>query len=82
MLISLSLKNDKYKHIDVYSPDTDVLVELMDLVSNGVSGVLTSVIMHAGTQRKLEKIDVRDRVRCVGERKSRALIGFHIFTWR
>ena len=80
MLICYSLSNDKYKHFDVYSPDTDVLVELMDLVSNGVSGALTSIIMHAGTSRKPDKIDIRDRVRCVGERKSRALLGFHIFT--
>ena len=80
LLISHSLSNDKYKHFDVYSPDTDVLVELMDLVSNGVSGELTGITMHAGTQRSPQKIDIRDRVRCVGIRKSQALLGFHIFT--
>ena len=65
MLISHSLSDDKYKHFDVYSPDTDVLIELMDLVS---------------TPHKPENIDIRDRVWCVGERKSQALLGFHIFT--
>ena len=80
LLISHSLSKDKYKHFDVYSPDTDVLVELMDLVSNGVSGALTGITMHAGTQRSPQKIDIRDRVRCVGIQKSRALLGFHIFT--
>ena len=69
LLISHSLSNDKFKHFDVYSPDTDVLIELIDLVSNGVSGVLTSITMHARTQRSPLTIDIRDRVQCLGTRK-------------
>ena len=34
LVMNHSLTEDKYKHFDVYSPDTDVLIQLMDLVSN------------------------------------------------
>ena len=80
LVINYSLSEDKYKHFDVYSPDTDVLVELIDLVSNGVSGALTSTTLHAGNERYPKKIDVMNRVRCLGKRKSQALLGFHLFS--
>ena len=59
-MIQHSLKELTYKHFDVYSPDTDILVELIDLVSNGVSGELTGITLHTGTQRSPQKIDIRD----------------------
>ena len=80
LVINFSLSEDKYKHFDVYSPDTDVLVELIDLVSNGVSGALTSTTLYAGNERYPKKIDVMNRVRCLGKRKSQALLGFHLFS--
>ena len=36
--------------------------------------------MNAGNQRTPKKIDVINRVRCLGTHKSQALIGFHVFT--
>ena len=70
LLINYSLSDDKYKHFDVSSPDTDVLIELMDLVSNGASGELTSITLHAGTVRSPNKIDIMNRVQCIGIWKS------------
>ena len=80
LLMNFSLSENTYKHFDVYSPDTDVLVILMDLVSNGYTGTLTSIILHAGNEKSPKTIDVLDRVKCVGKRKSQALIGFHAFS--
>ena len=66
LFISNSLSNDKYKHFDLYSPVTNLLVKMMYFVSNGVSGALTGITMHAGTQRSPKKIDIKNPVQCLG----------------
>ena len=80
LLLNHSLTDSTYKHFDVYSPDTDVLVILMDLVSNEYSGALTNIILHAGNERSPKTVDVVNRVQCLGRMKSQALIGFHTFS--
>ena len=51
LLLLNSLSDNTCKHFDVYTPDTDILVVLMDLISNGYAGPLTSIILHAGKAR-------------------------------
>ena len=75
-----ALSESSYKHIDIYSTDTDVLVLLIDLVSSEIVGPLTNVIMHAGKGRALKPIDVVDRVKSIGMERSRGLVGMHQFT--
>ena len=53
-----SLKDSTYKHFDIYSVDTDVLVLLMDLVSYDNLGQSTDIILHAGKAKKPKPIDV------------------------
>ena len=74
------LRESTYKHIDVFSPDTDVLVLLVDLVSRGHVGALTNIILHAGKYKIPKDIDVVQRVDALGKRKAQGLIGFHNFT--
>ena len=77
-----------YKHIDVYSLDTDVLILLMDLVSRGHLEALTSLTLYAGFGkakgkskiRETKVIDIIERVRCFGNSKCQGLIGLHNFT--
>ena len=64
LLLLNSLSDDTCKHFDVYSPDTDILVVLMDLISNGYAGPLTSIILHAGKARSPKTIDIINRVQC------------------
>ena len=80
LLLCHSLSTSTYRHVDIYSPDTDVLVLLMDLVSTGNTGATTNVILHAGKESKPKDIDIMGRVQSIGQRKSQALIGLHTFT--
>ena len=80
LLLCHSLSSSTYKQVEVYSPDTDVLVLLMDLVSTGNTGAATNVILHAGKERKPKDIDIVARVECIWRRKSQALVGLHTFT--
>ena len=41
-------RESKLRTIDVWSPDTDVLVFLIDLAANGHLGVLTTIRLLAG----------------------------------
>lgn len=52
------IKDCVYKHIVVSSPDTDVLVLLIDLVAHGRLGSLTTLKFHTGKGNKFRKIDV------------------------
>ena len=64
--------------IDVYSPDTDVFILLMDLIStNNIQGELY-FITGKGTSKRT--IDIRARSLAIGNEKSKGLIGLHAFT--
>ena len=75
-----SIKDCAFRNIVVVSPDTDVLVLLMDLAANGHLGALTNLTFQTGKGTKFRNIDVIDRVRSIGIDKSKALIGLHNFT--
>ena len=79
MLMLYSLTESPHKHFDVYSPDTDVLIELIDLTSRGFAKH-ANIIMHAGKSHAPKTIDVVDRVRCLGHEKSLAMVGLHTLT--
>ena len=79
-----SASEDKFKDIRVWTPDTDVLVELIGLVSNDHLDDQTSLKFLTGKgltgKGKVRVIDVKERVRVIGKTKCQALIGFHNFT--
>ena len=77
---SISSSRSKLTTIDVWSPDTDILVLLIDLAANDHLGVLTTLRLLTGKGAKYRAIDVRDRVVALGPDKSRSLIGLHHFT--
>ena len=79
MLILHSLSTSTNKHFDVYSPDTDVLVELIDLVSRAFADH-SNIIMHAGKSYALKSIDIMNRVHCIGRAKCLAMVGLHTLT--
>jgi len=66
--------------IDVWCPDTDVLILLMHLVANGHLGTSTRLRFLTGKGKKYRVIDIRDRVSVIGMDKSKGLIGLHHFT--
>jgi hypothetical protein len=70
----------KLRTIDVWSPDTDVLVLLIDLAAIDHLGVLTTLRLLTGKGAKYRAIDVRDRVVALGPEKTRGLIGLHHFS--
>ena len=61
------------RDIDVWSPDTDVLIFLMDLVTHGRLHFLT------GKGDKYRSINIRERVGVIGREKCQGLIGFRYF---
>ena len=64
--------------IDVYSPDTDVFIYLMDLCSTfSIAGRLCSINGKGNAKRK---IDIAERCFAVGSEKSRGLIGLQAFS--
>ncbi len=62
------------------SPDTDVLILLMDLVSHGKVGEFTVLNFLTGKGAKYRSINVCERVKAVGLSKSQGLVGLHNFT--
>ena len=74
------IKDCAFRHIVVASPDTDVLVLLIDLVAHGRLETLTSLEFHTGKGNKFRKIDVVERVRSIGRQKCQGLVGVHYFT--
>ena len=74
------LRESTFRDIHVRSPDTDVFILLMDLVSNNRLGTLSELKFCTGTSSKYREIDVKSRVQVIGEQISRALIGLHNFT--
>ena len=75
-----SLDENLSQEICVSSPDTDVLVLLLDLVSRGRHGNLNSLKFLTGKGANYREIDVIQRVQAIGIRKCQGLIGLHHFT--
>ena len=74
-----TVKNNPLKDITVRSPDTDVFMLLLDLVSNDYLDNRTGLKLNLG-KGKGRIIDVQERVRVLGKPRCRALVGFHNFT--
>lgn len=64
--------------IDVYSPDTDVFVYLMDLCST--HNVLGRLCFITGKGNAKRTIDIAERCSAVGSEKSKGLLGLHAFS--
>ena len=77
-----SIDESKWQEICVWSPDTDVLTLLLDLVSRGRLGShsLTSLKFLTGKGNKYRQIDVVERVQVIGRHKCQELIGLHNFS--
>ena len=65
--------------VDVWFPDTNVLILLMDLVAHAEQR-LHAVNLLTGKGTKYRTIDVLERVKAVGKEKSKGLIGLHNFS--
>lgn len=68
------------REICVSSPDTDVFILLIDLVSRGLLAPQTHLKFVTGKGRKYREIDVIQRVHVIGHRKCQGLIGLHNFS--
>ena len=75
-----SLAENDCREICVSSPDTDVFILLLDLVSRDRLGPQTRLKFLTGKGRKYREIDVVERVRVIGRHKSQGLIGLHNFS--
>ncbi|KAG0715585.1 hypothetical protein GWK47_011611 [Chionoecetes opilio] len=77
-----SIDESKWQEICVWSPDTDVLTLLLDLVFRGHLGShsLTSLKLLTGKGNEYRQIDVVERVQVIGRRKCQGLIGLHNFS--
>ena len=78
--VLLSIQECTFREVHVWSPDSDVLVLLIDLVSHNHLGAMTQLKFLTGKGAKYREIDVLERVQALGRMKSRALLGFHHFT--
>ena len=74
------LRETKLKDIDVWSPDTDVLILLIDLVAHGHLGEFNNLRFLTGKRAKYRAFDVPDRVSAIGTERDKGLIGLHHFT--
>ena len=75
-----AIKGTTVKDVYVSSPDTDVLILLMDLVSNGHLGALTKLHFLTRKGAKFRSINVCERVTVIGQEKCQGRIGLHNFT--
>ena len=75
-----SLAHRDWCEICVFSPDTDVLIMLIDLAARQRLGSQTRLKFLTGKASKYREIDILERVSAIGILKSQGLIGFHNFT--
>ena len=68
------------RRICVWSPDTDVLLLLVDLVASRQITFPTSLKFHTGKGMKKREIDIFERVQVIGRRKCQGLLGLHNFS--
>ena len=68
------------RDIDVWSPDNDVLILLVDHVAQGRLGAFTKLCFLTGKGDKYRSITIRERVSVIGREKCQGLIGFYNFT--
>lgn len=69
-----------YRNISVWSPDTDVLLLLLDLVASRQIASTISLKFHTGKGKKKREIDIIERVQVIGQRKCQGLLGLHNFS--
>ena len=74
-----SIDESTQSEVCVWSPDTDVLILLLDLVSNGRLGTQTHFKFLTGKGTKYREIDVVEHMRVIGPHKCQVLIGLHRF---
>ena len=67
------------KSVDIWSPDTDVLILLIDLVATH-DNFSSKINLLIGKGEKYRKIDVGERIQIVGKERSKGLIGLHNFS--
>lgn len=71
--------DDKHtKTIDIFSPDTDIFILLMDLISNCSNNNNVNFVTGKGCKRR--KININERCFAIGNSKAQGLIGLHAFT--
>lgn len=68
------------REICVWSPDTDVLLLLVDLVSCERIAAPTSLKFSTGKGTKKREIDIFERVQVIGCHKCQGLLGLHNFS--
>ena len=75
-----SVSNSAMRKLCVWSPDTDVLLLLLDLVSYGRIAAPTCLTFLTGRGTRQRKIDVFERAKAIGHHKCRGLLGLHNFS--
>ena len=75
-----SAAEDPCREICVSSPDTEVFILLIDLVSRGLLAPQSHLKFVTGKDRKYREIDVVKRVKVIGRRKCQGFIGLHNFS--
>ena len=72
-----AISDSTLREIGVWSPDTDVLILLMDLVAHGRVGALTKIKFLTGKGNTFRSINIRECVSTIGQEKCKGLIGVH-----
>ena len=78
--VSASAAEDLCRELCVSSPDTDVFILLIDLVSRGLLAPQSQLKFVTGKDRKYREFDVIKRVQVIGRRKCQGFIGLHNFS--
>ena len=75
-----SVSNSAMRKLCVWSPDTDVLLLLIDLVSHGRIAPPTRLKFLTGKGPRAREIDIFERVDVIGHHKCQGLLGLHNFS--
>ena len=75
-----SVSKGARRKLCVWSPDTDVLLLLVDLVSHGRISAPTCLKFLTGKGTKTREIDIFERVKVIGHHKCQGLLGLHNFS--
>ena len=74
-----AIRDSTLRDIDVWSPDIDVLILLMDIVAHGPRCAFNKLNFLTVKGNKYRSINIRERVTDIGREKCQGLIGFHNF---
>ena len=74
------VRGKSFDVVDVWSPDTDILLLLIDIAASATEVESCNLNLLTGKGDRYRRIDIHEKVKALGKDKSRAVIGLHNFS--